>query len=86
MRELTLDLTFVKTGRDAKRIHDSMKGLGTKDLLLIMRTVRAHWNKAHFQQVKMAYKAKYSKELSMDVMGETSGDYREAILTMINQS
>ncbi|ORY62705.1 hypothetical protein BCR35DRAFT_355111 [Leucosporidium creatinivorum] len=71
--------------RDAKLIHKAMAGLGTKDLLLIMRIVRAHWDRNHFAQVKQAYKAKYSKDLSSAVMNETSGDYREALMAIINQ-
>lgn len=47
--------------------------------------VRAHWDRNHFGQVKQAYKAKYSKDLSMAVMSETSGDFREGLMTMINQ-
>ena len=42
-----------------------------------MRVIRAHWNRPHFAQVKQAYKTKYSKDLSMAVMGETSGDFRD---------
>ncbi|SGZ12646.1 BQ5605_C028g10519 [Microbotryum silenes-dioicae] len=70
--------------RDAKRLHDAMAGLGTKDLLLIMRIVRAHWDRQRFQQLKGAYRQKYSRELLTDVMKETSGDYRDALIALIN--
>jgi annexin A7/11 len=44
-----------KPGRDAQLLEDSMKGLGTKDLLLISRLVRIHWDRNHLEAVKREY-------------------------------
>ncbi|KAG9008595.1 hypothetical protein FRB93_006514 [Tulasnella sp. JGI-2019a] len=69
--------------RDAKKLHQAMAGLGTKDILLIMRLVRAHWDPVRFAAVKQAYQAKYHTSLSSAVSKETSGDYREGLVTLI---
>lgn len=69
--------------RDAVLLEASMKGFGTKDDLLISRLVRAHWNRIHLESVKNAYRSTYHKELRDRVKGETSGDYRDMLLTMI---
>jgi annexin A7/11 len=45
--------------RDAKRLHQAMKGAGTADLLLLTRLVRAHWDANRFGQIKLAFKQKY---------------------------
>lgn len=70
--------------RDATLLEDAMKGMGTKDRLLVNRIVRYHWDKGHMQQVKGAYRHKYKQELSNRVQSETSGDYCKLMLTCIN--
>jgi len=69
--------------RDMKRLEDSMKGMGTKDDLLIRRLVRAHWDSSHFTLVKRAYERKYRKTLESRVAGETSGDYKKAVVGIV---
>lgn len=69
--------------RDAILLEGSMKGLGTKDDLLISRLVRAHWNRIHLESVKNAYRSIYHKELRDRVRGETSGDYRDMLMAML---
>ncbi|KAM0791684.1 hypothetical protein ACM66B_003958 [Microbotryomycetes sp. NB124-2] len=70
--------------RDAKMLNKAMVGLGTRDELLTIRLIRAHWDKHRFNQVKAAYKQKTGKELANSVMKETSGDYRDALMSLIN--
>ncbi|KAA6411673.1 MAG: hypothetical protein FRX48_04954 [Lasallia pustulata] len=70
--------------RDAGNLEDAMKGLGTKDELLVTRVVRAHWDRAHLGQVVGAYKARFGKELVGRVRGETSGSYRECLVAMVD--
>ncbi|KAK4050593.1 hypothetical protein OIV83_003319 [Microbotryomycetes sp. JL201] len=70
--------------RDAKMLNKAMAGLGTRDELLTIRLVRAHWDRNRFNQVKQAYKQKTGKELANSVMKETSGDYRDALMTLVN--
>lgn len=77
-----IDGALNKPLRDAKLLEDSMKGLGTRDDLLISRLVRVRWNRAHFDQVKAAYKAEYGKDLQQRVKGETSGDYGRMMVAL----
>lgn len=65
---------------DAYGLEDTMKGLGTKDNLLVNRLVRIHWDKGHTDQVKKAYKHFFKRDLIERVRGETSGDYRSALV------
>ena len=69
--------------RDAINLERAMEGMGTKDLLLVVRVVKLHWNPAHVQQVKGAYKAKYGKDLIRRIQGETSGDYERCLVAML---
>ena len=69
--------------RDAINIEDAMAGMGTKDEMLVIRVVKAHWNPAHLQQVKGAYKARYRQDLVARVRGETSGDYEKCLVAML---
>lgn len=68
---------------DAIQLEDSMKGVGTKDTLLIQRTVRAHWNRQHMQQVCREYKTKYGKDLVRRIKGETRGDYEKFLVALV---
>lgn len=68
---------------DAYGLEDSMKGLGTKDDLLVQRTVRIHWDRQHRDQVKRAYDHFFKKDLVKRVRGETSGDYRDALVACL---
>jgi annexin A7/11 len=67
---------------DADQLEATMHGLGTRDELLVARMVRAHWDKEHFQQVKIAYQRFHTRNLSDRVSGETSGDYRKLLLAL----
>ena len=57
--------------------------LGTKDDLLIMRVVRIHWDRAHLENVKRAYQQMYKRDLIKRIHGETSGDYRSMLETLV---
>ena len=67
---------------DADQIDEAMKGMGTKDELLIGRIVRAHWNREHMRQVGVAYKRFYGKELRERVRSETSGHYKDLMAAL----
>ena len=69
--------------RDAVNIEHAMAGMGTKDEMLVARIVKLHWNPAHLQQVKGAYKARYKQDLIGRVRGETSGDYERCLVAML---
>ncbi|KAF2729572.1 Annexin [Polyplosphaeria fusca] len=68
---------------DAIQLEDSMAGLGTKDTLLVQRTVRAHWNRQHMQQVRQEYQKKYKKDLVSRIKGETRGDYERLMVACV---
>ena len=69
--------------RDAMLIEDSMKGMGTKERLLLNRVIRAHWNKQHMEQVQAAYKLKYKRTLRSRIEGETRGDFERALVACL---
>lgn len=68
---------------DAQALEDSMKGVGTKDRLLLNRLVRIHWNKDHMGQVKGAYKHRFKRDLVTRVKGEVSGDFERVLLAVM---
>ncbi|KAK4700709.1 hypothetical protein P7C70_g5531, partial [Phenoliferia sp. Uapishka_3] len=70
--------------RDAKMLNATMVGAGTRDVLLVVRLLRAHWDKARFAQIQTAYMTKYGITLKENVRRETSGHYREALLALFN--
>merc|ERR1711985_197987 len=66
---------------DAVQLEDAMAGFGTKDVLLVQRVVRVHWDRAHLDQVKRAYAHRYKKDLIQRVKGEIHTDkYYEALM------
>lgn len=69
--------------RDAVLLEDSMAGMGTKDELLINRVVRFHWDRNHMQQVKSAYRQRFSRDLAAKIRSETSGDYEKLMVACI---
>ncbi|KAL2758900.1 hypothetical protein ACRALDRAFT_1080537 [Sodiomyces alcalophilus JCM 7366] len=69
----------------AKLLEDAMKGLGTKDHLLVSRVVRFHWDKNFLSNVLGAYQQRYGKTLAKRIYGETSGDYRLLMLACIGE-
>lgn len=70
---------------DAIQLEEAMKGLGTKDKLLVQRVIRAHWNAQHLQQVKGAYDHKFKTHdgLAKRVKGEVSGHYEDLMLACL---
>lgn len=71
-----------KPMRDAILLEASMKGIGTRDELLISRLVRMHWNKHHFELVKGEFQRMYGRDLKGRVKGETSGDYQKLMVAL----
>ncbi|KIW73396.1 hypothetical protein PV04_01522 [Phialophora macrospora] len=66
---------------DAIQLEDTMAGPGTKDVLLVQRVVRVHWDRMHLEQVKRAYTHRYKRDLIQRVKGEIHFDkYYEGVL------
>ncbi|KIW24402.1 uncharacterized protein PV07_10120 [Cladophialophora immunda] len=66
---------------DATQLEDAMAGPGTKDVLLVQRVIRVHWDRMHLDQVKRAYAHRYKRDLIQRVKGEIHFDkYYEGLL------
>lgn len=72
-----------KPRRDAELLEEAMKGFGTKDVLLMSRIVRIHWDQYHLEAVKKAYYNLYHRDLIVRVKGETSGNYEKMLVTLL---
>ncbi|KAJ7204216.1 hypothetical protein C8J57DRAFT_1407334 [Mycena rebaudengoi] len=72
--------------RDAELISDAMKGMGTKDELLVMRILRAHWNRPNMDAIRDAYLVKHGKTLVRRVKEDTSGAYRDLMVRLVEGS
>jgi hypothetical protein len=66
----------------ASRINDAIKGLGTKDTLLIRTIVTRR--EIDLPMIKKYYKQLYGKDMVEDVKKETSGDYRKFLLEILS--
>ena len=82
---LMLDRACDPAMTEAVQLEASMKGVGTKDKLMVNRIVRIHWDKAHMDQVKRAYQHRYKKDLIARVRGEihSSKDYENLMIAIL---
>ena len=67
----------------ARRVHDAVKGLGTKDHILIRVLVSR--SEIDMPQIKQTYKDLFDKDMYEDVENDTSGDYRKLLLGIISK-
>ena len=65
----------------ATRVHDAVKGLGTKDHLLIRVLVSR--SEIDMPQIKQFYRQLFGKDMYEDVKNDISGDYRTLMLGLI---
>ena len=65
----------------ATRIHDVVKGLGTKDHLLIRVLVSR--SEIDMPQIKQYYKQLFGKDMYEDVKNDISGEYRTFMLGIV---
>ena len=65
----------------ATRVHDAVKGLGTKDHLLIRVIVSR--SEIDLPQIKQYYKQLFGKDMYEDVKNDISGDYTTLLLGII---
>ena len=86
MRDALLLLLARATNRpasDAEQLEASMAGIGTKDVLLVGRVVRAHWSRPHMGHVRAEFHRKYNRDLVRRIKGETSGDYERLMVACV---
>uniref|UniRef100_A0A8C8Z2I6 Annexin n=1 Tax=Prolemur simus TaxID=1328070 RepID=A0A8C8Z2I6_PROSS len=79
-------LTVVKCTRNlhsyfAERLHYAMKGAGTRDGTLIRNIVSR--SEIDLNLIKCQFKKMYGQTLSSMIMGDTSGDYKNALLSLV---
>lgn len=72
-----------RAASDAVQLEETMAGLGTKDMLLIQRVVRAHWDQRHMNQVRAEFQKAYKKDLVKRIKGETNGDYERLLVALV---
>jgi len=65
----------------AERLHDAMAGLGTNDKTLIRIVVSR--SEIDLGDIKEAFQNKYGKSLESWIKGDTSGDYKRALLSVV---
>jgi annexin A7/11 len=70
---------------DANLMESAMKGMGTKDSMLIRRVVAVHWDRDRLGQCKGAYRHFYGRELVQRVRDETSGDYQKVLVACLGE-
>ncbi|PNS19057.1 hypothetical protein CAC42_1793 [Sphaceloma murrayae] len=75
-----------KAKHDADLLEGAMKGMGTKDDLLVNRIVRIHWDRQRMSQAKAAYKHFYKQDLVRRIEGETRGDYERLMVALVNSA
>jgi len=66
---------------DAKGIRDAIKGLGTDDAKLV--SIITKRNNAHLVAVGAEYQASFGKSILEDIKGDTSGNYRELLVSLV---
>ncbi|XP_044271352.1 annexin B9-like [Tribolium madens] len=67
----------------AKKLHKSMKGLGTNDRDLIRVVVTR--SEIDMGEIKAKYQEEYGKSLAEAIKGDTSGDYKKCLLALIGE-
>ena len=85
MKKLLKTIVYVSLNPSeyfATRVNYAVKGLGTKDTLLIRVLVTRH--EIDLPQIKEAYKRLYKKDLIKAVEDDTSGDYKRLLVELCN--
>lgn len=70
-----------RPGYFAQRLHNAIKGMGTKDQNLI-RIIVSRCD-IDLGNIKREYEKKFNRSLLADVSGDTSGDYKKALLALL---
>lgn len=68
----------------ARRIHNSMSGLGTNDRDLIRLVVTR--SEIDLVDIKEEFQKKYGKPMKSFIKGDTSGDYKHALYALIGEN
>nr|XP_035123673.2 annexin A8-like protein 1 isoform X3 [Callithrix jacchus] len=82
LERLIVALMYLPYRYEAKELHDAMKGLGTKEGIII--EILASRTKKQLQEIMKAYEEDYGSSLEEDIQADTSG-YLERILVCLLQ-
>ncbi|XP_064458302.1 annexin A4-like [Ornithodoros turicata] len=66
----------------AEKLHDAMKGAGTEDRVLIRLVVSR--SEVDLAMIRQEYYRAYGKSLEEAIKGDTSGDYRKALIALVS--
>lgn len=80
LEDVVLSLLKTPAQYDADQLKNAMKGLGTDEATLI--EIMASRTNREILDIKKAYKEDHKKELEDDIRGDTSGDFRAALLEL----
>lgn len=66
---------------DASRLYKAMKGFGTDETALI--DVLCQRPSSQRQQISLAFKSSFGKDLQRNIESETSGDFRDVLVALV---
>lgn len=66
---------------DATEIHNAIKGAGTNEEVLI--EILCTRNNQEIKEIKEQYKLLFNKDLEKDIVGDTSGNFRRLLVSLI---
>jgi hypothetical protein len=67
---------------DAETIHKAIEGMGTDEKAI--NKVIGHRDKHQIQEIAKVYEATYKNSLIKDIKGDTSGNYKRLLVSLIN--
>ncbi|VDN00233.1 unnamed protein product [Thelazia callipaeda] len=80
--DVIMGLMETPTKYDATQLQKAMKGLGTTETTLI--DILCSRNFDELTAIKNEYMDEYGKSLESDIVGDTSGDFKELLLALLN--
>ncbi|CAG9529618.1 unnamed protein product [Cercopithifilaria johnstoni] len=82
LEDVIIGLMETPTKYDAMQLQKAMKGLGTTEVTLI--DILCSRSDNELNAIKIEYKNEYGKTLESDIVGDTSGDFKELLLALLN--
>jgi len=80
-KDLVLALYLTPAHFDAMCLHKAMKGMGTKESVLI--EILASRDNKQLEKIREEYKKLYKDELEKDISSETRGDFKHILISLL---